>query len=553
MKLKGADIILECLHEQGVDTIFGYPGGTILNVYDALYKFGKINHILTAHEQGAAHAADGYARATGKVGVCMATSGPGATNLVTGIATAYMDSIPLVAITCNVAESILGKDSFQEVDIMGITMPITKHNYIVSKVGELADTIREAFYIANSGRKGPVLIDILKNVTVEEAEYTRTELKKYIPTLAVSEKEFDEVADIISSAKRPFIIAGGGIISSNSSTELYDFVKRVDAPISLTLMGISAFPSDEKEYVGLIGMHGTKASNLGIYESDVIIAIGTRFSDRVVSNSKGFVKTSRIIHIDIDPAEISKNVPAFRGLVGDAKLILKELLKRIPQKTHTEWVEKIRSIKGKKDDFDECGVLNPKFMLREINAQTKGDAVIVTEVGQHQVWTAQYYKFNKPRTLLTSGGLGTMGFGTGASMGACIGQDKRVISIAGDGCFRMNCNELSTIRYYNLPVIIIVFNNGVLGMVRQWQTLLYGKRYSQTNLDRGPDFVALAKAYGIDGYSATTEEEFKNALSTALSKNEPAVIDAKIFKDSFVLPMVSPSKSLKEMIEEVKK
>ena len=553
MKLKGADIILECLHEQGVDTIFGYPGGTILNVYDALYKFGKINHILTAHEQGAAHAADGYARATGKVGVCMATSGPGATNLVTGIATAYMDSIPLVAITCNVAESILGKDSFQEVDIMGITMPITKHNYIVSKVGELADTIREAFYIANSGRKGPVLIDILKNVTVEEAEYARTELKKYIPTLAVSEKEFDEVADIISSAKRPFIIAGGGIISSNSSTELYDFVKRVDAPISLTLMGISAFPSDEKEYVGLIGMHGTKASNLGIYESDVIIAIGTRFSDRVVSNSKGFVKTSRIIHIDIDPAEISKNVPAFRGLVGDAKLILKELLKRIPQKTHTEWVEKIRSIKGKKDDFDECGVLNPKFMLREINAQTKGDAVIVTEVGQHQVWTAQYYKFNKPRTLLTSGGLGTMGFGTGASMGACIGQDKRVISIAGDGCFRMNCNELSTIRYYNLPVIIIVFNNGVLGMVRQWQTLLYGKRYSQTNLDRGPDFVALAKAYGIDGYSATTEEEFKNALSTALSKNEPAVIDAKIFKDSFVLPMVSPSKSLKEMIEEVKK
>lgn len=553
MKLKGADIILECLHEQGVDTIFGYPGGTILNVYDALYKFGKINHILTAHEQGAAHAADGYARATGKVGVCMATSGPGATNLVTGIATAYMDSIPLVAITCNVAESILGKDSFQEVDIMGITMPITKHNYIVSKVGELADTIREAFYIANSGRKGPVLIDILKNVTVEEAEYTRTELKKYIPTLAVSEKEFDEVADIISSAKRPFIIAGGGIISSNSSTELYDFVKRVDAPISLTLMGISAFPSDEKEYVGLIGMHGTKASNLGIYESDVIIAIGTRFSDRVVSNSKGFVKTSRIIHIDIDPAEISKNVPAFRGLVGDAKLILKELLKRIPQKTHTEWMEKIRSIKGKKDDFDECGVLNPKFMLREINAQTKGDAVIVTEVGQHQVWTAQYYKFNKPRTLLTSGGLGTMGFGTGASMGACIGQDKRVISIAGDGCFRMNCNELSTIRYYNLPVIIIVFNNGVLGMVRQWQTLLYGKRYSQTNLDRGPDFVALAKAYGIDGYSATTEEEFKNALSTALSKNEPAVIDAKIFKDSFVLPMVSPSKSLKEMIEEVKK
>ena len=553
MKLKGADIILECLHEQGVDTIFGYPGGTILNVYDALYKFGKINHILTAHEQGAAHAADGYARATGKVGVCMATSGPGATNLVTGIATAYMDSIPLVAITCNVAESILGKDSFQEVDIMGITMPITKHNYIVSKVGELADTIREAFYIANSGRKGPVLIDILKNVTVEEAEYTRTELKKYIPTLAVSEKEFDEVADIISSAKRPFIIAGGGIISSNSSTELYDFVKRVDAPISLTLMGISAFPSDEKEYVGLIGMHGTKASNLGIYESDVIIAIGTRFSDRVVSNSKGFVKTSRIIHIDIDPAEISKIVPAFRGLVGDAKLILKELLKRIPQKTHTEWVEKIRSIKGKKDDFDECGVLNPKFMLREINAQTKGDAVIVTEVGQHQVWTAQYYKFNKPRTLLTSGGLGTMGFGTGASMGACIGQDKRVISIAGDGCFRMNCNELSTIRYYNLPVIIIVFNNGVLGMVRQWQTLLYGKRYSQTNLDRGPDFVALAKAYGIDGYSATTEEEFKNALSTALSKNEPAVIDAKIFKDSFVLPMVSPSKSLKEMIEEVKK
>ena len=552
MKLTGAEMVIKTLEKNGVKTVFGYPGAANCPIIDRM-SFSSIKHILTRNEQGAAHMAAGYARATNTVGVCTATSGPGATNLITGIATAYMDSIPLVAITCNVAESILGKDSFQEVDIMGITMPITKHNYIVSKVGELADTIREAFYIANSGRKGPVLIDILKNVTVEEAEYTRTELKKYIPTLAVSEKEFDEVADIISSAKRPFIIAGGGIISSNSSTELYDFVKRVDAPISLTLMGISAFPSDEKEYVGLIGMHGTKASNLGIYESDVIIAIGTRFSDRVVSNSKGFVKTSRIIHIDIDPAEISKNVPAFRGLVGDAKLILKELLKRIPQKTHTEWVEKIRSIKGKKDDFDECGVLNPKFMLREINAQTKGDAVIVTEVGQHQVWTAQYYKFNKPRTLLTSGGLGTMGFGTGASMGACIGQDKRVISIAGDGCFRMNCNELSTIRYYNLPVIIIVFNNGVLGMVRQWQTLLYGKRYSQTNLDRGPDFVALAKAYGIDGYSATTEEEFKNALSTALSKNEPAVIDAKIFKDSFVLPMVSPSKSLKEMIEEVKK
>ncbi len=551
--MTGAEIIINCLLEQGVDSVFGYPGGTILNVYDALYKSGKIHHYLTAHEQGAAHAADGYARATGKVGVCFATSGPGATNLVTGIATAYMDSSPVVAITCNVAGNLLGRDSFQEVDITGITMPITKHNYIVPSVNKLADIIREAFYIANSGRKGPVLIDIPKDVTAAECDYTPEKPRKYVPEAFVTDAEIEKAAKLINSAERPFIVSGGGVIAAGAEEEIKALAKRLDCPVACTFMGIGSYDTSAPEYTGMIGMHGTKASNIGVNTSDVLIAVGVRFSDRVISDASKFAKNSKIIHIDIDPAEISKNVRCAMSLTGDAKVALEKLLPHIEQKKSDEWLNHIESLKKEfpKMDLSPSAPINPEYILEKLNDVTHGDAIIVTEVGQHQMWAGQFCSFKTPRTFISSGGLGTMGFGTGAAMGAQVGvPNKRVISIAGDGCFRMNCNELCTIQHYNIPVIIIVMNNGTLGMVRQWQTLFYGGRYSETTLDRGPDFKKLAEAYFVDGYSVYTKEDFDNAISTALSKNAPAVIDAHIDTDEFVLPMVSPGKPISDILTE---
>lgn len=555
--MTGAEIIINCLLEQGVDTVFGYPGGTILNVYDALYKSGKIHHYLTAHEQGAAHAADGYARATGKVGVCFATSGPGATNLVTGIATAYMDSSPVVAITCNVAGNLLGRDSFQEVDITGITMPVTKHNYIVPNVNKLADIIREAFYIANSGRKGPVLIDIPKDVTAAECDYTPVAPRAYTATANVTDAEIEKAAKLINSAERPFIVSGGGVIASGAEEEIKKLAQKLDCPVACTFMGIGSYDTTAPEYTGMIGMHGTKASNIGVNTSDVLIAVGVRFSDRVISDASKFAKGAKIIHIDIDPAEISKNVKCAMSLTGDAKVALNKLLPHLHQKKSDEWLNHIESLKKEfpKMDLSPSAPINPEYILEKLNEVTRGDAIIVTEVGQHQMWAGQFCTFKKPRTFLSSGGLGTMGFGTGAAMGAQVGMpNKRVISIAGDGCFRMNCNELCTIQHYNIPVIIIVMNNGTLGMVRQWQTLFYGGRYSETTLDRGPDFKKLAEAYFVDGYSVYTKADFDDAIKSALSKNAPAVIDAHIDTDEFVLPMVSPGKPISDILtENVKK
>lgn len=552
--MKGAEILIQCLLEQGVDTVFGYPGGTILNIYDELFKNGKIKHYLTAHEQGAIHAADGYARATGKVGVCFATSGPGATNLVTGIATAYMDSSPVVAITCNVATGLLGRDSFQEVDIAGITMPITKHNYIVSNVEELADVVREAFVIAKSGRRGPVLIDIPKDITVADCEYKAEKPAEYIPSSVCSEKELKKAADLINKSEKPMILAGGGILSSGAEKELLELAEIIDCPVTTTLMGNGAYPQNLPRFTGMVGMHGTKASNLGITACDVLIAVGTRFSDRVISDASKFARNAKIIHIDIDPAEISKNIKAEIDLTGDAKIILEKLKAYIEKSDHTEWMEDI--LKYKKDfpliDRDD-NVLNPEYIMKTIEEKTAGDAVIVTEVGQNQMWASQFYTYTKPNTFISSGGLGTMGFGTGAAMGAQVGlPEKRVISIAGDGCFRMNCNELATVSYYNIPIIIVIMNNKTLGMVRQWQTLFYEKRYSETTLDRGPDFTKLAEAYYVDGYKVTDKESFEKAISAALSKNAPAVIDCQIDTDCGVFPMVSPNSPIDKIMTKMK-
>ena len=552
--MKGAEILIQCLLEQGVDTVFGYPGGTILNIYDELFKNGKIKHYLTAHEQGAIHAADGYARATGKVGVCFATSGPGATNLVTGIATAYMDSSPVVAITCNVATGLLGRDSFQEVDIAGITMPITKHNYIVSNVEELADVVREAFVIAKSGRRGPVLIDIPKDITVADCEYKAEKPAEYIPSSVCSEKELKKAADLINKSEKPMILAGGGILSSGAEKELLELAEIIDCPVTTTLMGNGAYPQNLPRFTGMVGMHGTKASNLGITACDVLIAVGTRFSDRVISDASKFARNAKIIHIDIDPAEISKNIKAEIDLTGDAKIILEKLKAYIEKSDHTEWMEDI--LKYKKDfpliDRND-NVLNPEYIMKTIEEKTAGDAVIVTEVGQNQMWASQFYTYTKPNTFISSGGLGTMGFGTGAAMGAQVGlPEKRVISIAGDGCFRMNCNELATVSYYNIPIIIVIMNNKTLGMVRQWQTLFYEKRYSETTLDRGPDFTKLAEAYYVDGYKVTDKESFERAISAALSKKAPAVIDSQIDTDCGVFPMVSPNSPIDKIMTKMK-
>lgn len=553
MLLNGSEIVVECLKEQGVDTVFGYPGGAILNIYDALYQHSdEITHVLTSHEQGASHAADGYARATGKVGVCMATSGPGATNLVTGIATAYMDSIPLVAITANVATSLLGRDSFQEIDITGITMPITKHNYIVKNVNDLANTIRAAFYIAKSGRPGPVLVDITKDVTAGVTEYTPVVPSIINPvTINLKEEDLDRAAELISEAKCPFIFVGGGVIAAEASAELRTFVDKVDAPVTDTLMGKGAFDGTDPRYVGMLGMHGTKTANFGVSECDLLITIGARFSDRVTGNTAKFAKGAKILHIDVDPVEINKNIRTDASVIGDCKVVLQKLNDRLEQQEHKAWMGHIKELQEKYPlRYDDSRLTGPQIM-ESIDAITGGDAIISTEVGQHQMWAAQYIHYKRPRQLLTSGGAGTMGYGLGASIGAKMGcKDKVVINVAGDGCFRMNMNEIATATRYNIPIIEVVINNHVLGMVRQWQDLFYGKRYSNTVLQDCVDFVKVAEGMGAKAYRVTTREEFETALKEAIELNIPVVIDCQIDLDDKVFPMVAPGTGIDECFGE---
>ena len=547
MQLTGAQIVIECLKEQGVDTVFGYPGGAILNVYDELYKHqGEIRHVLKSHEQGASHAADGYARSTGKVGVCFATSGPGATNLVTGIATAYMDSVPVVAITCNVTVPLLGKDSFQEIDIAGITMPITKHNFIVKDVTKLADTIRRAFKIAQTGRPGPVLVDIPKDITAAKTEYTSVEPKPIARvTDTICEKDVDTAASMIKAAKKPYIFVGGGAVISGASEELKEFAGKVNAPVCDTLMGKGAFDGTDDLYTGMLGMHGTKTSNLGVSECDLLIAVGVRFSDRVLGNAKKFASQAKILQFDVDAAEINKNIQVDASVIGDLKEILIRVNEKLDAQSHPEWIGEIMDLKKKYPlTYPKEGLSGP-YLMEEIYRATKGDAVIVTEVGQHQMWAAQYYKYKNPRTFLSSGGLGTMGYGLGAAIGAQIGNpDKQVINIAGDGCFRMNMNEIATAAREKLPLIEVIVNNHVLGMVRQWQDLFYEKRYSATVLDDGVDFVKLAEAMGAKGYRVTSQEEFNEAFKEALESEVPVLIDCIINCDDKVWPMVAPGEAI---------
>ena len=553
MQLTGAEIVIECLKEQGVDTVFGYPGGAILNVYDALYKHSEeITHILTSHEQGASHAADGYARATGKVGVCFATSGPGATNLVTGIATAYMDSIPVVAITCNVGVSLLGKDSFQEIDIAGVTMPITKHNYIVKDVKDLADTIRKAFTIARTGRPGPVLIDIPKDVTANKCDYEKVEVNPAdIAKVEVSLADIDTAVEMIKASKKPFVFVGGGAVLSGASDALKEFAHKIDSPVTDSLMGKGAFPGTDELYTGMLGMHGTKTSNFGVSKCDLLVVVGARFSDRVTGNASKFANNAKILQIDIDPAEIDKNIMTDASIHGDIKEVLELLNERLEQQEHTEWKAQIQEYKEKYPLTYHPDVLTGPFVVEEIYRQTNGEAIISTEVGQHQMWAAQFYKYTQPRTLLTSGGLGTMGYGLGASLGAKCGMpEKTVVNIAGDGCFRMNMNEIATAARYNIPIIQVVINNHVLGMVRQWQNLFYGQRYSATVLNDAVDFVKLAEAMGAVGVRATTQEEFKEAFATALTMGRPVVIDCQIDCDDKVWPMVAPGAAISEAFSE---
>ena len=552
MQLTGAEIVIECLKEQGVDTVFGYPGGAILNVYDELYKHSdEITHILTSHEQGAAHAADGYARATGKVGVCFATSGPGATNLVTGIATAYMDSIPVVAITCNVGVALLGKDSFQEIDIAGITMPITKHNYIVKDVNDLADTIRKAFVIAQTGRPGPVLIDIPKDVTANKTEYVPEKITPVQPSEDICREDLDHALAMIRESRKPYIFVGGGAVLSGASKELYEFVKKVDAPVTDSLMGKGAFPGTDDLYTGMLGMHGTKTSNYGVSECDLLIVLGARFSDRVTGNAKKFASHAKILQFDVDAAEMNKNVLIDEGVIGDLKVVLSQINKELEQQDHTDWIAKIREYKEKYPlTYHPEGLTGP-YVVEEIYRQTGGKAIIVTEVGQNQMWAAQFYKYTEPRTLLTSGGLGTMGYGLGASLGAKMGHpDKVVVNVAGDGCFRMNMNEIATAVRHNIPIIQVVVNNHVLGMVRQWQDLFYGQRYSATVLNDAVDFVKLAEAMGAAGFRATSREEFQEIFAKALQLGKPVVIDCQIDSDEKVWPMVAPGAAISEAFDE---
>jgi acetolactate synthase-1/2/3 large subunit len=574
MEFTGARIVVESLIRQGVDAVFGYPGGTILNVYDELYKCSdRIRHILTAHEQGASHAADGYARSTGRPGVVLATSGPGATNLVTGIATAYMDSSPVVAITCNVSTKILGKDSFQEVDIAGITMPITKHNYIVKDVRVLADVLRQAFEIATTGRKGPVLVDITKDVTAARTEWDpaptggaeaiEAGARGRAPLVVdarfsakrariAPDAELDEAAALIASSAKPLVYAGGGVIAGGASEELFLLVERLKAPVALSLMGHGAFPSRHPLFTGMIGMHGTKASNMASSNADLLVAIGARFSDRVVSDASRFATKARVLHIDIDPAEINKNVPSHMSLVGDVKDLLAGLLERLPARPSSGWNGDIDAWKAEVPSAHARNAeLHPRFIMEAIHDRVGDDAIVATEVGQHQMWTAQFYPFAKPRTFISSGGLGTMGFGAGAAIGAQVANpDRQVIHIAGDGSFRMNCAELATISHYGLPIVTIVMNNGTLGMVRQWQKMFYGGRYSQTTLDRPPDFLKLAAAYGVRGFRARNEEEFLDALGAALSERRSALVECILDIDEKVLPIVPSGMPIDELILE---
>ena len=552
MQLTGAEIVIECLKEQGVNTVFGYPGGAILNVYDELYKHSdEITHILTSHEQGAAHAADGYARATGKVGVCFATSGPGATNLVTGIATAYMDSIPVVAITCNVGVSLLGKDSFQEIDIAGITMPITKHNFIVKDVKNLADTIRQAFVIARKDRPGPVLVDIPKDVTADKTEYRKAKIEEICKDRDLCEEEIAAALKLIQRSKKPYFFVGGGAISSEASEELRAFVKKVDAPVTDSLMGKGAFPGTDLLYTGMLGMHGTKTSNYGVSECDLLIVAGARFSDRVTGNAKKFAKNAKILQFDIDAAEVNKNVLITQGVVGDLKQILRVLNERLEQQSHTDWIAQIMEYKERYPMSYHPEALTGPYVVEEIYRQTKGEALIVTEVGQHQMWAAQYYKYKAPRTFLSSGGLGTMGYGLGAAIGAKMGNpDKVVINVAGDGCFRMNMNEIASATRNDIPLIQVVINNQVLGMVRQWQTLFYEGRYSNTVLKDKVDFVKLAEAMGAVGIRVTKKEELQEALAKAIELNTTVVLDCMIDSDDKVFPMVPAGANIEDAFDE---
>ncbi len=551
MVLTGAQIVVECLKEQGVDTVFGYPGGTILNVYDALYQHSsEINHILTSHEQGAAHAADGYARATGKTGVCLATSGPGATNLVTGIATAYMDSVPVVAITCNVNLPLLGKDSFQEVDIAGITMPITKHNYIVKDVTILADTLRNAFTIAKSGRPGPVLVDITKDVTANSCNYEKKEPAQAKAAARYTQEELSEAVKLLENAEKPFIYVGGGAVISEAYREVREFANLLDAPVCDTLMGKGVIDGNDERYTGMIGMHGTKTSNFGVSGCDLLIALGARFSDRVVGNPKRFAEHAKVLHIDVDAAEINKNIKTDVSLVGDLKEVLSQLNGRLSAQKHEAWMAHIAELKSKYPlNYDES-VLSCPYIMEEIDRVTKGEAIITTDVGQHQMWAAQYYRYSAPRTLLTSGGLGTMGYGLGACIGAKMGRpDKICINIAGDGCFRMNMNELATASRYNIPIIQVVINNHVLGMVRQWQTLFYGKRYSQTVLDDGVDFCKVAEGLGCEAILVTKKEEVAPAIEKAIALKKPVLLNCVIPEDDKVFPMVPAGAPISEAFD----
>lgn len=552
MQLTGAEIVIECLKEQGVDTVFGYPGGTILNIYDALYKHSdEINHVLTSHEQGASHAADGYARATGKVGVCMATSGPGATNLVTGIATAYMDSVPMVAITANVNLPLLGKDTFQEIDIAGVTMPITKHGYIVKDVNVLADTIRKAFKIAKTGRPGPVLVDITKDVTANVCEYTPVVPEEIKTVNRYTESDLEKAVELIKQAKKPYIYLGGGAIISNAAKEVREFAELVDAPVCDTLMGKGAFDGKSERYTGMIGMHGTKTSNFGVSECDLLIALGARFSDRVIGNPNTFAKNAKVLHIDIDAAEIGKNIPAYASIIGDLKCVLTELNSRIEKQEHSEWMAHIKEFKEKYPLKYNTDKLSGPFIIEEINRVTKGEAVISTDVGQHQMWAAQYYKYTEPRTFLSSGGLGTMGYGLGACIGAKTGRPEKIcINIAGDGCFRMNMNELATASRYNIPIIQVVINNHVLGMVRQWQTLFYDHRYSQTVLTDKVDFCKVAEGLGCEAIRVTCKEEVGPAIEKAIALNAPVLIECVIQEDDKVFPMVPAGAPISDAFDE---
>ena len=552
MQLTGSEIIIECLKEQGVDTVFGYPGGTILNVYDALYKHSdEIHHVLTSHEQGASHAADGYARATGKVGVCMATSGPGATNLVTGIATAHMDSIPMVAITANVATGLLGRDSFQEVDIAGVVMPITKYSMIVKDIKDLADSIRRAFTIAQSGRPGPVLVDITKDVTAATTEYTYQEPTPIAPyTAEMKESDLDQAAKLISEAEKPYIFVGGGAITSGAAEELRKFAHTINAPVTDSLMGKGAFSGEDELYTGMLGMHGTKTSNLGVTKCDLLITVGARFSDRVTGNTAKFAQNAKIIQIDVDAAEINKNIKVDCSIIGDVNEVLKELNKKIHPKNHDAWVKEVEDMKEKYPlKYNQEGLTGP-YVIEELYRVTKGDAIVVTDVGQHQMWAAQYYKYKEPRTLITSGGLGTMGYGLGAAIGAKFGRpDKVVVNIAGDGCFRMNMNEVATAARNNLPLIEIVINNHVLGMVRQWQTLFYDHRYSSTILNDKVDFVKFAESMGAVGIRVTKKEEVGPAIEKAIALNTTVVLDCQIDCDDKVFPMVPAGAPIEEVFD----